>query len=253
MKFPELLRLDKEMLKKMTTKERLKHIWEYYKWHLGAICLVIIYIVSIIGSNIDNNSIILNAAFLNTTAYSSDSLLFERDFMNNCQLDPREQTVVFNTSLRYTSSPSAEDATSFYETLQLILARAHTGDLDAIVTTDDPINILIYNEFFMDLSQALSQEQMQAYEPYFLYIDKAFLRYITSIDMSTVDPDMVIAYPDPTKPELMEEPVPILIDISHSTEIARLYPEYKGQLAFGFIITSPHLEASNMLLDYLMK
>ena len=253
MKASELIQKDRDLLKGKPLKAKLKHIWLYYKWYLVSFLLVICYIISLVDTNIESNHIVLTGTFLNTTAYSSDALTFEKDFMSRSQLNPNEQLVVFDTTLHYDSEPDPEDSISSYENLQLMVARAHSGDMDLLVTDSEPVNLLMYNEFFMDLSQALTAEQFDTYKPYFLYMDNAFLQEILSTDLSTVDPNMILAYPDPTKPELMEEPIPVLIDISSSNEIATLYPEVNDRLTLGFVTTCQHLEVAQLFLDYLMK
>lgn len=253
MKISELLQKDKEALCGKPLKEKLIHIWEYYKWYLLAVFLGICFIFSLISSNIENNNIVLNGAFLNTTAYASEAIAFEQDFMSSCQLDPEKQLVVFDTSLYYRSDPDPADGTAYYETLETLIVRAHSSDIDVLVTDSDPVNILIYNEFFMDLSQVLTAEQFEAYQPYFLYIDNAFLQRILSADLSSLNPDIVLRYPDATKPELMEEPIPVLIDISTSDKIQKLYSGTNNHLVFGFISNCRHPETAGQFLDYLMK
>lgn len=253
MKASELLQKEREILRGKPLKEKLKHIWEYYKWFMLAAFLGICFICSLIDSNIENSNITLSGIFLNTTAYSSEVIEFEQDFMSSCQLDPEKQLVVFDTSLYYDSNPDPADSTTSYETLQTLITRAHSSDVDVLVTNSDPVNLLMYNEFFMDLSQALTAEQFDTYKPYFLYVDNVFLQKIVSADLSTLDPDMVLTYPDPTKPEQMEEPIPVLIDISTSDEIQKLYSGINDQLVFGFISNCQHTETARKFLDYLMK
>ena len=253
MKVSELIQKERALLKDKSPKEKLRHIWLYYKWHMGAVFLAVCYIISTVGSNAESHHVVLNSTFLNTTAYSSDALDFEQDFMARCQLDSHEQLVIFDTSLHYDPDPDPEDGTTAYETLQLLITRAHTGDMDVLVTDSAPVNLLIYGEFFIDLSQALTKEQLDAYRPYFLYMDNAFLQQITSADLSTLDPDMVITYPDPTRPELMQEPIPVLIDISGSDKIKNLYPNVADRLTLGFVTNSQHPEMAQLFLDYLMK
>ena len=139
-----------------------------------------------------------------------------------------------------------------YETFQMLIAKAHAGDLDFLVTGSDAVNQLIYNEFFLDLSAFLSAEQLSAYQDKVLYMDRAFLESIRQLDASTTL-DTPIAYPDPTDPTSMEDPVPVLIDIRDAHWISTLYPGDTGLYAFGLVTNGQHTQTAVAFLDFLLN
>ena len=109
----------------------------------------------------------------------------------------------------------------------------------------------MYEERNLHLSVSEQIEQLEAYEPYFLYYDKAVLEELSNIDYTAeVIPE--IALPDPSKPELMEEPVPVMIDVSSSEKISVFYPVSKETYAFAFVVNGMHKEKAVELLEYLM-
>ena len=245
MKFSPLIQKDRELLKGKSPKEKLKHIWLYYKWHMGAVLLLVIYVASTIYSNVAASNCVLSGVFLNTTAPPYAVLSHGEEFLSACSYVPSSE-VYFDT-MHYSSDPDAEDAVSVYETFQLLIAKAHAGDLDILVTGRSALNQLIYNEFFLDLNQFLTPEQIQAYKGQFLYMDKAFLAQLGDLSAAPA------AYPNPTKPELMVEPVPVLVDIRGSEVISTLYGDSTGLYALGFVVGGRHPEAARNYLDYLMK
>lgn len=245
MKFSQLIQKDRELLKGKSPKEKAKHIWLYYKWHLGAVLLLIIYVASTIYSNVSADDCILSGVFLNTTAPSYTVLSHGEEFLTAGPYATGSE-VHFDT-MYYSTSPDAEDAASVYETFQLLIAKAHAGELDILVTGSDTRNQLIYNEFFVDLNQVLTSEQIQAYEGRFLYMDKAFLAQLG--DLSTTP----VSYPDPTKPELMAEPIPVLVSLDGSTAIDALYCDSIDLYCLGFIVGIQHPEAARDYLDFLIK
>ena len=245
MKFSQLIRKDRELLKGKSPTEKLKHIWLYYKWYLGAALLLVIYVSSTIYSNVAAANCILNGVFLNTTAPSYSVLSHGEEFLAAGSYTPGSE-VYFDT-MHYSTDPDAEDAASVYETFQLLLAKAHAGELDLLVTGSGTLNQLIYNEFFLDLNQILTTEQIQTYDGLFLYMDKAFLSQLG-------DPGAAPAsYPDPTKPELMTEPVPVLVDIRNSKAVSALYTDSTDLYALGFVVGGQHPEVARHYLDYLME
>ena len=245
MKFHQLLQKDWELLKGEPLKEKLKHIWLYYKWHMGALLLLVIFITSTIYSNVAASNCVLSGIFLNPTAPSYTVLSHGEEFLTAGSYAPGSG-VLFDT-MHYSSNPDAEDALSVYETFQLLIAKAHAGELDILVTGRSALNQLIYNEFFLDLNQFLTPEQIQAYKGQFLYMDKAFLAQLGDLSAAPA------AYPDPTKPELMTEPVPVLVDIRGSEVISTLYGDSTGLYALGFVVGGRHPETARNYLDYLME
>lgn len=161
-------------------------------------------------------------------------------FLASADQTAGKSTVLIDT-LYYSTQPNAEDATSVYETFQTLIAKAHAGDLDFLVTGSDTVNQLIYNEFFLDLSSLLPKAQLSAYQDRILYMDRAFLESIRHVDAST-PLDKPIAYPDPTDPTSMEDPVAVLIDIRSTRWISTLYPEDHGLWALGFVANGQHTQ-----------
>ena len=209
--------------------------------------LAVIYIASTIASYTSTSNCILNGIFLNVTGSA-----YVLEDMGNAFLSNTDDKTVLIDTLYYSSQSSAEDATSMYETFQVLIAKAHAGDLDFLVTGSDAVNQLIYNEFFLDLSSYLSAEQLSAYQDKLLYMDRAFLENIRQLDVST-PLDTPIAYPDPTDPTSMEDPIPVLIDIRDAQWISTLYPGDKGLYAFGLVNNGQHTQTALSFLKYLLN
>ena len=246
----ELFKKDRAVLKDLPLKEKFKHIWHYYKWYFGALLLVVIYISSTISSYISTSNCVLNGFFLNSGGDVSALNELSDTFLATTEQTPEDATVFIDT-LSFSSDPTAEDATSMYETFQMLLAKAHAGDLDFLVTGRNTINQLIYNEFFLDLSSLLDSEQLSAYQDKFLYMDRSFLEDIRNLDASSAL-DTPIAYPDPTDPASMKDPVPVLIDIRTSRWFSDLYPGINDLYAFGLVSNGTNTQTAISFLEYLM-
>ena len=92
--------------------------------------------------------------------------------------------------------------------------------LDFVVCDITSMENLAYSEFFVDLSTVLTKEQLDAYAPYLLYMDMAFLEDLKEI-VESENYDVEIEVPDSTKPETMEKPIPVFINISGSAYLIR--------------------------------
>lgn len=242
----ELFKKDRKITQDMTAKEKVKHIWHYYKWYFLALALAIFYIGSTISAQFSNSNCILNGYFLNIADVGAFS-----DMSETFHPAGGEQTVYID-ALYFTSQTNAEDPSGAYETFQTLIAKAHAGDLDFLVVDKDTINQLIYNEFFLDLTGFLTQEQLAAYEGKLLYMDRAFLERILNLDAST-DLSEPIKYPDPADPAAMEDPVPVLIDIRDCAWISKVYPFDTNVHAYGLVTNGQHHDIALQFLDFLLN
>lgn len=85
-----------------------------------------------------------------------------------------------------------------------------------------------------------------------MYFDRAFIDYLDSLDPLT-EGEMEIQYPDPTKPELMEDPVAIMLQVDSSHKSSEIYPNTSQPYAFGFVITGQNLDKATEFLEYVLN
>lgn len=243
----------KKVFKNGTTKDKVEYIWEYYKWHILAFVFVVYCIGNIIYSNVTAKDYVLQGLFLNTLAQSETVLEMEQDFMEAFPIDTSSEEVFFDASLYYSNddTDSAAMDTS-YQTIQVLATRVAAKELDFMVADVAALYDFAYDQYFTELSEIMSEEQLKTYEPYLLYYDKAVLEELSNLDYAGEEfPEITL--PDPSKPELMEEPVPVMIDVTSSEKISALYLSQSKNYAFAFIANGEHMEKSVELLDYLMR
>ena len=111
---------------------------------------------------------------------------------------------------------------------------------------------LTYNEYFLDLSDVLTEEQLKKYQDCLLYYDKSLLEQLYQIDFSSGN-NLEITFPDPTKPELMEDPVPIILCVSDSEKISYLYPNTDKEYGIVWIINGENRERTIEFLEFLLS
>ena len=131
------------------------------------------------------------------------------------------------------------------------MSYAAAGELDFITGDLGSMVGLAYQGYFVDLSEVLGEDQYESYSPYFLYIDQAVLESINTQTTETNENTPEI--PDCTKPEDMEHPVPVLIDMSQSDTLQDVYCHAFDNLVFGMVANSPHPENTLRYMDYLMR
>lgn len=238
-------------------KEVAAYIFTYFKYPILAFLLVIVLLVSWIVSIRNEKDTVLSGVLVNSYVYNAlmseeEQDAFSRDFLEDVlQLNPAKYCLNFRTNLSLLQSgDSADSSYSDYQTMMMITTFASAQELDFIAGDMDAMLSLAYQGFFDDLSQALTEEQLARYSPYFLYIDTAVMERLRDLQSVYEDtPEL----PDCTRPEDMESPVPVLIDMSGSQTLRSAYPAYDGTLAFGIVANTPNRENTLQYIDYLME
>ena len=235
----------KEVMKDMSPKEKLEYIWEYYKWHIIILIFLLFMFGNIFYTKLTSKDYVLRGQFMNTITESSEALQLEEAFLEKYPINPKSEQIYFGTSLFY--MPGTD-----YHALEVLTAQIAAGNVDFIMADKATLDKFVYNEYFLDLSEILTEEQMQAYSDNILYYDQAFAEYLDTIDPLSKE-EFEIVYPDSTKPELMEKPVPIMLGIDSIEKLYELYPTKDQQYALGFVVTGKNLEKATEFLEYVIN
>jgi len=253
MKLSEQFQEEIKILKGLKGKALIQHLFQYYKWRILAILLCFVILLSAVVNAIVKKDYVLSGMLLNYTEDVSGDRLSEltSDFLAAYEINEKENTIEFITSLSYlTDDP--QFATDTYMAVENLTARITGKMLDFVVCDINSMENLAYSEFFVDLSTVLTKEQMEAYEPYFRYMDMAFVEKIKEI-VDSENYDVEIELPDSAKPEEMEKPIPVFIDISGSGYCDAIYPNEKDTVVLAIALNAPHEDMMQDFIDFLME
>lgn len=238
---------ERNQIKKASLKEKLKYFWYYYKWHTFAV----IAVISIIGFGIYGNAhqkeTVFFAALLNNAAAKEERTL-EQEFTDYAGIDAEKYRALLDDTM--TIDPNGTDEMSVSSSQRMLIYISAT-ELDVILGGEDVFPGYAYNDIFYDLRDILSEEQAASYEPYFYYADRSVMKILAEARENMVASN-ITELPDPTKPELMEDPVPIGIFVSDSIKLNENY-FFKGIPAVGILVNAPHPEISLQFIDFLMQ
>ena len=110
------------------------------------------------------------------------------------------------------------------------------------------MNWCFYQSFFTDLREVLTPEQQEKYAPFYLYMDLAVLEQMRE------DIESAPKYPDPTKPEMMEKPVPVALRLPEGGDFTTLcYSHAASHAAVAIVINTKNLSHCLTFLDYIME
>ncbi len=233
-----------------TKKEKFKYLVDYYGFRtvvaLIILTVVIVYIVQACTAPEE----ILHGTFVNISQYGRSHAVAEigENFLKDQKIDSSKFTASFGGNLTISENDPETTAASY----QVLAAQVSGKMLDFIVSSPDFVTTYAYEGLFVDLSEVLTKEQMEMYEPYFLYVDGEIIKELQKTDLSS-DESFNVTYPDCRKPEDMKDPIPVLIDLSQSKQIKDLYNAKKIDLCYGILVIGPNQENAIKFLDYIMK
>ena len=226
-----------------------EYFYDYYKFEAFVIFGVLFFIGNLAFTKLTDKHIVLSGALLNQYNILAEekTLDFAESFLKEQDIDLKKNKAEFNTTLRYAHSgdSSFNDAT-----IQGLVAQCSGGTIDFITGDLEAMTIFAYGDYFYDLNEILTEQEIEIYEPYFLYIDRDYQR---QIEEALATPELIptMIRPDMRNPETMIDPVPVLIDISNSALHSEIYIDLVDVLCFGFTVNAPHLEFTKEFLDYL--
>lgn len=153
----EKRQLEWEKIKNMSWKDRISHIWAYYKPHM-AIGLAIILVLVVIGQSVYRSRFdtILFVAILNAGA--GDSVAMGEDFKNYLGDEDKYHEISIDSSMYFTGD-EANDYTSLMKFTTLVGAQ----ELDAVIATEDQYEKYRDMDAFLSTDELFTEEEKSAY------------------------------------------------------------------------------------------
>lgn len=241
----------RKVFKNGTAREKLDFIWTYYKWQLCIVAFILVFVGSMFCYGFSDNSFVLSGVLLGTNGDSTAAEQLREDFLRKKPIaDPED--VFIDASAVFAYGSEEIDPSIAFEAKQALMARIAAGEIDFMIAEQTELCNYAYNFYFCELSEVLTTDQMQEYEPFFLYCDRAVLEELQNIDILAED-RQEIQIPDPAKPEQMMDPVPVMLDIRLNRSLSELYPDATKSYGMAIVVNSSNVQNVIELLGYLVS
>lgn len=196
-------------MRSKTPKERLEYFWEYFKWQFLIGLLVLALLIQGVVTFVNHKENAFAGVFI-TALYDADEQGFLQDYYEYTGLDTKKQEARFYTNILLKADNSKSDSDNLYG----IFAKIISNEIDFIAGQPEPFAICAYHTSVLvgDLRDYMDEETLLRYADRLYYIDGAVRKQLET-DLGDERPTLE-NYPDPRKPELMEDPIPVGIDIS---------------------------------------
>ena len=239
-------REEREAIKHGTLKQKLAYFFDYYKWHVVATVAAVSIVISLAVNIINQKETALYVCMLNSL--SLDSEAYAAGFAEFAGIDLGTYDLIFDTNL---SIQEGELDQASVATAQKLLVYIAAGQVDLMVTDNETLRIYTANDYFCDLREFLTPEQLERYEPYLYYVDmKVVEERQEAMDRS--DDSYVPSYPDPRKPEEMERPVPVGLYLDNSQNFRNNFFFMTDDVVLAVLQNTAKPETVRQFIDYVM-
>lgn len=239
----EAAREEWRKLKGKPLKDKLVHIGIYYWPHILVGGFLVALAVSTIFTVTTARHPALQGYFTSTTQREDDPGDFRQDFAAFAGIDTEEYEITLTAS-SYAVSGSTDMTLA---DSQIIASWSASEALDVLGGDLAALLNFAYNDYFLDLREVLSPEQLEKWEAHLLYMDWEIYQQINSSD------ELSYELPDPTAPESMEDPIPVAIAIPESSDLWDSYTFLGESPAVGILINSPRRETAVRFLEYILQ
>ncbi len=211
-------------LSHMTYKEKLEHIWTYYKWVIP-VMLVVIMLVSILAASITNLSKVTMMGGISVNVQLSDDgkAYLVEDYKEYMGLTSKRQSVVLSETY-IQKAANAIDYTDNYYALMSLLALCSNEEVDYLILDEEAFEVLLVQGAFLDLTKVYTQEELDAMG------------------------DLVIHFRDSESNEVTA----VALDITNTAFIQDNTNE-SGKVFFAYVANSPRVEQCRDLYQYLLN
>lgn len=238
---------EREKIKEQSFKKKFSYFWYYYKWHVIGSIVGIAFLSSLIYEFATKKEDALYGVMLNGYILSEEDTLAQ-DFAEYAEIDTSEYAVQFNYTLRM-SEQMTEDSLSAQEFLMVYSA---AKDLDVCAMDPYCFDKYAYGSLFASLEPYLDSALLEKLSDKLYYVDYQVLLQIEEMQdngESTTD----IEIPDPHKPEEMEQPIPVGIDISGCSKFTDVYYYKETPTYIGIVISSERTDMAAKFIEYLFE
>ena len=237
MTISEFARKELQNLKGKPMKEKLEHIATYY-WIPIVTVVALAVFVGFMSHQIAAKKETVLFGYCVNASENEHSLAFPKNFGAFMEIGEKEEVLVI-PNLR-------TGETAYADTMQALSIHVAAGDVDFVAADFETARMLVQTDFFCDLSQKLTAQQLEKLTPHLLYVERKDLP--ADHAPNTQAPPL----PKLAKADGMADPVPVALHIPADSRLAKAYNFPDGDVVMLILHNAPHLDMLQAFLDYIL-
>lgn len=239
---------EREALKNAPLKKKISYFFYYYKWHVIAVIAVIFFMISLGYQMLTRKDTAFYAALVNAIELTSAEE-YIGNFGEYAGIDLEKFDIVLDATMRI-NLEGIDPVT--LSSSQKLMANIAAKNVDVMIADAAVMENHANNDTFLDLRDFLSEEQFSRYQSRLYYIDQAVVDE-KNARYNDLDNTYVPQYPDPRKPETMQEPIPVGIYLHDASNLRNYYYYAQGDVIVGVVGNTERSETTSMFLDYILE
>lgn len=160
-----------EEMKPMSFKQRVDHIWTYYKESMLLVALAIVVVIAAISSAINANRQIMVSGMLCNVGMSMEGYNYlTEDFFAKYDGDSRvEDAFLSSQEFALPEQMDTNQIDTSYVSAMSVLSLVESKQLDYVIITEDAFGYFLGHEIFLDLSEFLTPAEMEQWKGLVVY------------------------------------------------------------------------------------
>ena len=244
----EAIQQQQKSIKNRSLPERISFFWEYYGIKTICLLLAVTALVAFIISMASKKDYAFTGVFFgavtqeNTrqylSAFAADAGIDENQYALTVQCQP---------DIRMDQQITPE----IYQSMETFTAMVASKSVDCFAGNEDLFLYYAYLEYATDLRTVLTQEELEKFSAYLHYVDGKLIE-----EQETANDGYANAYaqrPDSTKPELMQDPIPVAISLDAATAAFKEAYGFRDNAVIGICSGSEQSENALSFLRYCLN
>lgn len=244
----EAIKAQRETIKNRSFKERISYFWEYYALRTFAILVAAVVLIAFIVNMITQKEYAFSGVFFGGTAQASAEEYLV-SFAEAAGID--EKKFQFSVQSRPDIHMNQMISPEILQHMEAFTAMVAAKSVDCFAGNPELFMYYAYMDYAVDLRTVLSPQELTQLAPYLYYMDAQLIKEQEESDGGYTD--AYLQCPDPTKPEIMKDPVPVGISLeAANTDFQNAY-SFFGTNLIGICASSEHIENATAFLRYCLS
>ena len=241
----ESIQKQKESIKNRSLKERISYFWEYYAIKSFAALLALITVIAFLVSMATQKDYAFTGMFFGV-ATDSASEAYLSAFAEAAGIDTEKYLLTVQTGPEVYMDQQISP--EIYQSMEAFTAMVSAQSVDCFAGNEEIFLYYAYLGYAEDLRDVLSSEELSRLSADLYYIDLQLIRDQDNSDGGYADAYM--QHPDPTKPELMKDPVPVAVSLKAASQDFLSAYRFSGTSLLGICKSSAYQENAVSFLRY---
>ncbi len=155
-----------EKFKKMTIRQKIDHIWEYYRWPILAVVVVLSFVISWIHGIVTRVEPLLDVVMIDANVRTPDGEVFQ-PFLEQAGYEYYDGAVIVNKNAQL----NRPDGTLNLGGGQMLMCTIAAGEPDLFFWDTREVLPLLKDGVLRDLREILSPELLEQYEDSLVYAE----------------------------------------------------------------------------------